>query len=159
MADESSASAPKKVDPAKKELALQLWERLGKSRPGPDNKDLIFIARFVPLLTSGAVKTLLARKLALSEIKELAEHVPRAQEGVIKLVTQMTPDELSEEDLRFFFTHTKSVDIARMLLKRFPTDQNLALVEGRTDALKEAIEKMRLQEKTRDLMREIERRL
>ncbi len=53
MSDESSASAPKKVDPAKKEIALQLWERLGKSRPGPDNKDLIFIARFVPLLTSG----------------------------------------------------------------------------------------------------------
>jgi hypothetical protein len=159
MADESSASAPKKVDPAKKELALQLWERLGKSRPGPDNKDLMFIARFVPLLTSGAVKTLLARKLAIGELRELAEHVPRALEGVIKLVTQMTPDELSEEDLRFFFTHTKSVDIAKMLLKRFPTDQNLALVEGRTDVLKEAIDKMRQQEKTRDLMREIERRL
>ncbi len=96
-----------------------------------------------------AVKTLLSRKLTLSEIRELAEHVPRAQEGVIKQVTQMTAEELSEDDLRFFFTHTKAVDIAKMLIKRFPTDQNLSLIESRIDALKEVIDRMRTQERTR----------
>lgn len=161
MSEESSASPPppKAVDPGKKELAQQLWERLAKSRPGPDNKDLIYIARFVPLLSSGAVKTLLGRKLSLTELKELIEHVPKAKDGAAKLALQLPAEELGEDDLKFIVTQTHSVDAAKALLKRFPSDLNLALVENNVDGLQEIIDKMRRQESTRDVLREIDRKL
>ncbi len=159
MSDDSSASVPKKVDAGKKELAQQLWERLGKSRPGPDNKDLIFLARFVPLLSSGAVKTLLGRKLNLTELRELIEHVPKAREGAVKLVLQMPIEDLSEDDLRFMLTHTRAPEVAKLLLKRYPSDLNLIQVENAVDTLKELVEKIRQQEPTRDVLREIDRKL
>jgi hypothetical protein len=159
MSDDGPVSAPKKADPAKKEVAQQLWERLAKSRPGPDNKDLMFLARFVPLLSSGAVKTLLGRKLTLAELKELIEHVPKAREGAIKMALALSSEQLGEDDLRFILTHSKSVEVAKHLLKRFPTDSTLILVENNVDGLKDVIEKMRQMESTRDVLREIDRKL
>ena len=159
MSDDGSASVPKVADPTKKEVARVLWERLAKSRPGPDNKELIFLARFVPLLSSGAVKTLLGRKLSVLELRELVQYVPKSRESTVKLLTQMSADELTEDDLKYFLTHTKSEEIAKQLLKRFPLDANLSLVESTIDTLKELIEKIRQQERTRDVLREIERKL
>ncbi len=159
MSDDGSASVPKVADPAKKEVARLLWERLARSRPGPDNKELIFLARFVPLLSSGAVKTLLGRKLSLLELRELVQYVPKSRESAAKLVLQMSADELTEDDLKYFLTHTKSEEIAKQLLKRFPLDANLSHVESTIDTLKDLIEKIRQQERTRDVLREIERKL
>lgn len=159
MSEENSASAPKKPELTKKELAQQLWERLARSRPGPDNKDLIFIARFVPALSSGAVKTLLTRSLTIAELRELIHHVPKAREGVAKVVLEMNPKDLSEEDLKYFFTETKSPELGRALLKRFPLDQNLSVVENAVESLKDMVEKIRKQETTREVLREIERKL
>ena len=153
-----AASTPKNVDP-QKQIARELWERLAKSRPGPDNKDLIFLARFVPLLSTSATKTLLARKLNLEEVKELIQHVPKAMEAATKLALRLPADELSEEDLRFIFTQTRSLDAARLLLKRYPNDSNLGLVERTTDDLNDVLEKIRQQEPTRNVLREIERKL
>lgn len=158
MAEDSSASPPKKEDP-RKQIARDLWERLAKSRPGPDNADLIFLARFVPLLSSSATKTLLGRKLTMDEVKELLQHVPKAKEATTKLVLKMPPEEVTEEDLRFVFTQSRSVDAAKVLLKRYPNDSNLGLIERTIDDLKDVIEKMRTQEPTKFVLREIERKL
>jgi hypothetical protein len=158
MSEDGSASPPQKEDPRKK-IARDLWERLAKSRPGPDNADLIFLARFVPLLSSSATKTLLGRKLTMDEVKELLQHVPKAKEATTKLVLKMPPEDVNEEDLRFVFSHSRSVDAARALLKRFPNDSNLGLVERTIDDLKDVIAKMREQEPTKFVRREIERKL
>ena len=158
MSEDGSASTPKKVDP-RKQIARELWERLAKSRPGPDNKDLIFLARFVPLLSTSATKTMLARKLNLEEIKELLQHVPIAKEAATKLALKLPPDEITEEDLRFVFTQSRSVEVAKVLLKRYPNDANLGLIERTIDVMADVIAKMRQQEPTRDVLREIERKL
>lgn len=158
MPEDSSASPPKKVDP-RKQIARDLWERLAKSRPGPTNEDLIFLARFVPLLSSSATKTLLGRKMKMEEIKELLQHVPKAKEATTKLVLKMPPEEVTEEDLRFVFTQSRSLDAAKILLKRFPNDANLGLIERTIDDLNPVIEKMRKQEPTKLVLREIERKL
>ncbi|MEZ6130328.1 MAG: hypothetical protein R3C59_16715 [Planctomycetaceae bacterium] len=158
MSEDASASTPKPENP-QKAVARELWERLAKSRPGPENSDLIFLARFVPLLSSSATKTLLGRKLNLEEIKELLQHVPKAKEAATKMALRLPPEELDEESLRFVFTQSRSLDAAKLLLKRFPNDTNLGLVERTTDELKDVIEKMRRQEPTRNVLREIERKL
>jgi len=158
MSDDGSASPPKQVDP-RKQIARELWERLAKSRPGPDNKDLIFLARFVPLLSTSATKTLLSRKLNLEEVKELLQHVPKAKEAATKLALRMPPEDVSEEDLRFVFTQSRSVEAAKILLKRFPNDANIGLIERTIDDMADVIEKMQQQEPTRDVLREIERKL
>ncbi|MCA9083418.1 MAG: hypothetical protein KDA81_05155 [Planctomycetaceae bacterium] len=163
MADEETpqppaqSPAPKAVDPRKKELAKQLWERLAKSRPGPDNKDLLYIARFVPLLASGAIKTLLTRKLSVDELKELIQYVPKARDIAIKLYLQMGVENAEEEDLRFILSHSASLDAAKVLLKRFPSDPNLILVERTVEELKDVVAKIRKQELTRAVMKEIDR--
>lgn len=161
MSDEvQEEEVPKKpVFLDKKELAQHLWERLGKSRPGPEIKDLIFIARFVPMLSSSAVKTLMGRKLSLAELKELIEHVPKATESAAKLALQLYQDELEEDDLKFLVSEARSTDAAKMLLKRFPSDPNLNLIDNTIDSLKDAVKKVREQEPTRDVLRDIERKL
>lgn len=160
MSEDGSESAPKEyVFLDKKEVAQQLWERLGRSRPGPDNKDLIFIARFVPLLSSSAVKTLLSRKLNMTELKELIEHVPKATETAARLMLQLYQDSLTEDDLQFLVEEAKSADAGKLLLKRFPSDMNLSLVENTIDSLKEAVDRLRSLESTREILREIERKL
>lgn len=158
MSEGGSASPPSKTDP-RKQIARELWERLAKSRPGPDNKDLIFLARFVPLLSSSATKTLLGRKLNMDEIKEILQHVPKAKEIATKMVLKMPPGEVTEEDLRFVFSNSRSVDAAKILLKRYPNDANMGLIERNIDDLKEVIERMRKQEPTKSVLREIERKL
>ena len=136
MSEDSSAAAdPRKSAPQVK-LAKDLWERLAKSRPGPDNKDLIYLARFVPMLSSVASKTLLSRKLTLDELKELIQHVPKAQDAATKLTIKTYGDELSEDDLRFLVTQTKSVEVGKFLLKRHPNDANLGLIERTLDEAK-----------------------
>ena len=158
MSDDGSAAAPKKNDP-KKEAARELWDRLRKSRPGPDNKELIYLARFVPLLSTVAAKTLLTRKLNIEELKELIQHVPKAQEAATKVILKTYADVLSEDDLRFIFTQTKSVDVAKFLLKQFPNDANLGLVERNAEGLKDSVEKIRQLEPTKTVLREIDRKL
>lgn len=155
----TAQDAARRVDVSKKELARDLWERLAKSRPGPDNKDLVYLARFVPLLASGAIKTLLSRKLTLEELKELIQHVPKAQEGAVQLAIKVYGEQLTEEDLRFMVTNTRLADVATFLLKKFPTDLNLILVENNVDGMGAYLEQIRHQEQTRDIMREIDRRL
>ncbi len=159
MSEDGSESSPKKESDPRKALARDLWERLAKSRPGPDNKDLIYLARFVPLLSSAAVKTLLGRKLDLEELKELIQHVPKAREAATKIAIKQHSDEITEEDLRFFFTQTKSAEIGKYLLKKHPNDANLGLVERTVDDLKPVVAKMRQQEPTKTIMREIDRKL
>jgi hypothetical protein len=156
MSEAGSASESKKADP-RKDKARELWERLAKSRPGPDNKDLIYLARFVPLLATAAIKTLLNRKLTIEELKELIQHAPKAKELATKRALELGPDEIGEEDLRFIVTQTRSVDAAKMLLKRFPFDTNLGLVERSIPELLSAIEKMRSQPTTSSIMKEIDR--
>lgn len=158
MSEEPSTSPSKKND-VQKELARELWERLAKSRPGPDNKDLIYLARFVPPLSSAAVKTLLNRKLTLDELKELIQHVPKARDAATKLLLKTYTDSLTEEDLRFLFTQTRSTEVGKYLLKKFPNDANLGLIERTTEELKDVIEKMRQQEPTKSVLREIDRKL
>ena len=159
MSEADSASPPAKKDSPKKALARELWERLAKSRPGPDNKDLIYLARFVPALSNVAVKTLLSRKLKLDELKELIQYVESARTPATKLAIKLFGDELTEEDLRFIFTQTRSLDIGKYLLKKYPNDANLGLVERLVDDLADVVEKMKLQEPTKSVLREIDRKL
>lgn len=153
---ESQDTAAK--DP-RRETARQLWERLGKSRPGPSNNDLIYLARFVPLLATSAIKTLFARTLSVAELKELVQHVPRAQELAVKRLIENFADQVSEDDLRFVLTETKIPEVAKLLLKRFPTDSNLNLVDRTTESLKDSVVKLRTMETTAAIMKEIDKRL
>ncbi len=159
MPEDDSASEPTRKPDSQKATAKELWERLAKSRPGPDNKDLIYLARFVPALSGAAVKTLLARKLTLDELKELIQHVDTARTAATKVAIKSFGDELNEEDLRFIFTQTKSSDIGKYLLKKYPNDANLGLIERSVDDLQDIVEKMRKQESTKNVLREIDRKL
>ena len=158
MSEDSSAATPNKSDP-KKDAARELWDRLRKSRPGPDNKELIYLARFVPLLSTVAAKTLLTRKLNMDELKELIQHVPKARDAATKLALKNGADSISEDDMRFIFTQTKSVDVAKILLKQYPNDANLSLVERNVDTLQDSVEKIRQLEPTKTVLREIDRKL
>lgn len=142
----------------KKELAKELWERLAKSRPGPDAKDLMFLARFVPLLSSAAAKTLLTKKLSLEQLKELIQHVPKAKDAAVKLALKMG-SELEEDDIRFIFTQSKSPEVGKYLLKKYPNDANIGLVERTVDELADVVEEMRNKESTKNILREIDRKL
>ncbi|MCA9037840.1 MAG: hypothetical protein KDA91_22075 [Planctomycetaceae bacterium] len=156
---ETAEEVAHRLDVSKKDLARQLWERLAKSRPGPDNKDLMYLARFVPLLANGAIKTLLTRKPGLEELKELIQHVPKAREGAVQLAIQNFGESLSEDDLRFLLVNTRSPEVAKFLLQKYPSDLNLIQVENNVDGMTEYVEQIRHQELTRDVMREIDRRL
>ena len=158
MSEDGSSASPNKSDP-KKDAARGLWDRLRKSRPGPDNKELIYLARFVPLLSTVAAKTLLTRKLNIEELKELIQHVPKAQEAATQLALKNAADSISEDDLRFILSQTKSVDVAKILLKQYPNDANLSLVERSVDTLNDSVEKIRQLEPTKTIQREIDRKL
>ena len=158
MSEDGSAASPNKSDP-KKDAARGLWDRLRKSRPGPDNKELIYLARFVPLLSTVAAKTLLTRKLNIEELKELIQHVPKAQEAATQLALKNAADSISEDDLRFILSQTKSVDVAKILLKQYPNDANLSLVERSVDTLNDSVEQIRQLEPTKTVLREIDRKL
>jgi hypothetical protein len=156
--DDQEQSGNKDADP-RKAVARELWERLGKSRPGPTNADLVYIARFVPLLSTAAVKTLLNHPLTVDELKELIQHVPKAQEIACKRLLELPSSEVKEEDLKFAFAETKSLHVAKVLLKRFPSNANLGLIERTTDELSDLIAKIRAQETTSTIMKEIDRKL
>ncbi|MEZ6063102.1 MAG: hypothetical protein R3C19_22380 [Planctomycetaceae bacterium] len=156
---ESGAGADARGVDSKKEKARELWERLGNSRPGPDNKDLLYLARFVPLLSNAAAKTLLSRKLSLDELKEMIQYVPKAQDAAMKLALKFPPEDLSENDLRFIVTHTKSADAAKVLLKRHPNEAALAFVERTVEGMQETVDRIRAKELTRDVLKEIDRAL
>lgn len=149
---------PEKVSPKKKKIARELWERLARSRPGPDHKDLMFLARFVPLLSSSAAKTLLGKTLTLEELKELIQYVPKAKDAAIKQALKMGSD-LSEDDVRFIYTHSKSEEVGKYLLKKYPNDANLSLVERTTEGLKDLVAEIREREPTGTVLREIDRKL
>lgn len=146
------------VDP-KKLLARELWARLAKSRPGPTTEELIYLARFVPLLSKSAIKTLAGRTLALDDLKELIQYVPKAKDLAIKMALKLGADALNEEDMRFLFTQSKAPEIGKALLKKYPNDANIGLVERTTDELAEYIGKMKEQEPTKTVLREIDRKL
>ena len=157
MSEAGAAPETKKADPKKQEKARELWERLAKSRPGPDNKDLIYLARFVPALGKAALKTLLSRKLNIEELKELIQHAPKARDAATKLALEKHTADLTEEDLRFIFTQTKSHDAAKLLLKRYPHDANLGLIERTSPELQDAIDQVKARETTVSVMKEIDR--
>jgi hypothetical protein len=159
MSKATQESGGNKNEDPRLALARELWERLGKSRPGPSIENLIFIARFVPLLSMAAIKTLLTRSLTVSELKELVQHVPRAKEVATKKLLELPPEQLTEDDLKFVFTETRHPEVGKVLLKRFPSNGNLGLAERTTDDLKELIDKLRVQETTSVVLREIDRRL
>ncbi|MEP3478682.1 MAG: hypothetical protein ABJZ55_05500 [Fuerstiella sp.] len=156
MSEAPTSSNP--VDPQKL-LARELWQRLAKSRPGPSTEELIYLARFVPLLSKSAIKTLAGRKLSLSELKELIQYVPKAKDIAIKMALKLGADALGEEDMRFLFTQSKAPEIGKALLKKYPNDANIGLVERTTDELAEYIGKMKEQEPTKTVLREIDRKL
>lgn len=156
MSEASKPDSP--IDP-KKVLARELWERLAKSRPGPTTEELIYLARFVPLLSKSAIKTLGGRKLSLDELKELIQHVPKAKDAAIKMALKLGTDVLTEEDMRFLFTQSKSAEVGKALLKLHPNDANIGLVERTTDELADHIAKMKQQEPTKSVLREIDRKL
>ena len=156
MSDASTSSAP--TDP-KKLLARELWARLAKSRPGPTTEELIYLARFVPLLSKSAIKTLASRTLTLDELKELIQYVPKAKDLAIKMALKLGADALTEEDMRFLFTQSKASEIGKALLKKHPNDANIGLVERTTDELADYIAKMKEQEPTKTVLREIDRKL
>ena len=158
VSDDGSPAKSSKVDPRKKERARQLWERLANSRPGPDNKDLLFLARLVPLLSTAAVKTLLNRSVSVEELRELVQHVPKARDAAVTMLLKRI-DELSEEDLRFIITQTKSRDAARILIRRNPGDAVLSFVERTVDDMKDIVEAVRKKEATSAVLREIDRLL
>ncbi len=160
---ENGAAAEGKADAkpvdSRKDKARELWERLGNSRPGPDNKDLLYLARFVPLLSSAAAKTLLSRKLTVAELKDLIQHVPKAQDAATRLALKLPAEELTEADLRFIVTHTKSPDAAKFLVKRFPNEAALGFVERTVEGMQDVVDKIRAKELTRDVLKEIDRAL
>lgn len=158
MTDDAPAGSAEKTDPRKKAKARELWERLAKSRPGPENKDLIYLARFVPVLSKAAVKSLMSRKLSVEELKELVQHVPRARDAAVKAALKKA-DSLSEDDLRFLITHTKSTEAAKELLQRNPGDGVIGFVERMVPELEDKLEEMKNQELTSVVLREIDRAL
>jgi len=158
VSDDAPAPVAQKIDPRKKARARELWERLAKSRPGPANKDLIYLARFVPVLSRAAVKSLITRKLSVEELKELVQYVPIARDAAIKAALKKA-DSLSEDDLRFLIIHTKSKEAARVLLERNPGDGVIAFVERMVPELEGTLEDMKQQELTAAVLREIDRML
>ena len=158
MSEEGSAPKKAKASPQQRTKARELWERLAKSRPGPDNKDLLYLARFVPLLSGAGVKMLLTRSLSFAELKELIQHVPSARDAAVDLALT-NPDTLSEDELRFLVTQTSSVEAAKVLLRKNPGNAVLSFVERTVEQLKDAVEKIRQKEQTSEVLREINRAL
>ncbi len=158
MSDDVPTELQKTITPKKQAKAQELWERLANSRPGPDNKDLLYLARFVSVLSSAAIKTLLSRKLSVDELKELVQHVPKAQDAAIKAILKKA-DSLSEDDLRFLITHTKSKDAAKVLLQRNSGSAVLAFLERTVEGIRDTLEQIRQQEQTSAVLKEIDRLL
>lgn len=158
MSDAIPAVRAEKPDPRKKARARELWERLAKSRPGPANKDLIYLARFVPVLSKAAVKSLITRKLNVEELKELVQYVPIARDAAVKAALKKA-ESLSEDDLRFLIIHTQSKEAASALLERNPGDGVIAFVERSVPELEGTLEDMKQQELTAGVLREIDRLL
>ena len=158
MSDEPSSARSDSVDPKKKARARELWERLANSRPGPANQDLIYLARFVPLLSKAAVKSLVSRKLSVSELKELVQHVPRAQDAAVKAAMKKV-DSPSEDDLKFLVTHARSKEAALALLERNPGDGVIGFIERNLPDLSGELDAIREKEQTSVVLREIDRLL
>jgi hypothetical protein len=158
VSDDAPDTPAEKLDLRKKARARELWERLAKSRPGPANKDLIYLARFVPVLSKAAVKSLMTRKLSIEELKELVQHVPIARDAAVKASLKKA-DSLSEDDLRFLIIHTKSKEASRVLLERNPGDGVIAFVERMVPELEGTLEEIKQQELTAAVLREIDRLL
>jgi len=158
VSEEGSTPKKAKASPQQKAKARELWERLAKSRPGPDNKDLLYLARFVPLLSDAGVKTLLTRSLSFAELKELIQHVPNARDAAVDLALK-NPDTLSEDELRFLVTQTSSVEAAKVLLRKNSGNAVLSFVERTVEQLKDAVEEIRKKEQTSEVLREINRAL
>jgi hypothetical protein len=156
VSDDVPATPAQKTDPEKRAKARALWERLGNSRPGPTNNDLLYLARFVPVLSTAAVKTLFTRKLSTDELKELVQHVPRAQEAAIKAALKNS-ESLSEDDLRFLITHTKSKEVAGVLLKRNSGASVIAFLERTVPELEESLRELKQKELTSVVLKEIDR--
>lgn len=156
MSEDAPAKPSPKVDPKKKARARALWERLANSRPGPDNRDLLYLARFVPLLSTAAIKTLFTRKLSVAELKELVQHVPKARDAAIKAALK-NPDSLTDDDLRFLITHTRSMDAAKLLLKRNPGNSVIAFLERTVESMQGTLDEIKRKELTSVVLKEIDR--
>ncbi|MCH2212252.1 MAG: hypothetical protein MK110_13190 [Fuerstiella sp.] len=158
MSDDASVILSEKIDPQTKAKARELWERLANSRPGPNNRDLLYLARFVPVLSAAAIKTLFTRKLNIDELKEIVQHVPKARGAAIKAALK-NAESLSEDDLRFLITHTKSKDAAKVLLKRNSGNTVIAFLERTVEELQGSLDEIKQKELTSVVLKEIDRLL
>ncbi|MCH2200738.1 MAG: hypothetical protein MK102_02105 [Fuerstiella sp.] len=158
MSDDVPATLSEKIDPQTKAKARALWERLANSRPGPNNKDLLYLARFVPVLSSAAIKTLFTRKLNVEELKEIVQHVPKARDAAVKAALK-SADSLSDDDLRFLITHTKSKDAAKLLLKRNSGNSVIIFLERTVEELQGSLDEIKKKELTSVVLKEIDRLL
>ena len=61
--------------------------------------------------------------------------------------------------MRFLFTQSKAPEIGKALLKKHPNDADIGLVVRTTDELADYIAKMKEQEPTKTVLREIDRKL
>ncbi len=158
MSESAAESPSNQTDPRRKARARELWQRLLDSRPGPTNGDLIYLARFVPLLSRVAIRSLFSRRLSVEELRELVQHVPKARSAAVKAALKKV-DSLSDDDLRFLIIHTKSKEAAQALIERSPTDAVIAFVERTVEELQGTFEELKKKELTSVVMREIDRTL
>lgn len=158
MSDDVPATRGEKSNPQLKTRARALWERLANSRPGPDNKDLLYLARFVPALSDAALKTIFTRKLDVGELRELVQHVPKARDAAVKAALK-NAEGLSEEDLRFLITHTKSKEAATVLLKRNSGNSVIAFLERTMEEMQSNLDEFKKKELTSSVLKEIDRML
>jgi len=156
VSHDASEKLIEKVSAQQKVKARALWERLANSRPGPDNKELLYLARFVPALSTAATRTILTRKLGIDELKELVQHVPKSRDAAVKAALNNT-DNLSEDDLRFLITHTKSKEAAKVLLKRNSGNSVIAFLERTIEELQDSLEEIKQKELTSVVLKEIDR--
>ena len=156
MSDDVPLMPAKKTDTQQKAKARALWERLANSRPGPDNKELMYLARFVPVLSAAAIKTIFTRKPNVAELRELVQHVPKAREAAVKAALK-NADGLSDEDLRFLITYTKSKEAATVLLKRNSGNSVIAFLERTMEEMQGSLDEIKNKELTSAVLKEIDR--
>ncbi len=156
MSDDVPVTPVERIDPQQKVKARALWERLANSRPGPDNKDLMYLARFVPVLSAAAIKTIFTRKLDVDELRELVQYVPKARDTAVKAALK-NADSLSDDDLRFLVTHTKSKEAATVLLKRNSGNAVIAFLERTMEQMQGSLDEIKKKELTSAVLKEIDR--
>jgi len=110
------------------------------------------------VLSAVAIKTLFTRKLNVEELKEIAQHVPKARDAAVKAALKNV-DSISDDDLRFLITHTKSKDAAKLLLKRNSGNSVIVFLERTVEELQGHLDEIKQKELTSVVLKEIDRLL